>query len=105
EEFDQDLLADGNGDSLAMYLGRKATGIGIGVAKVAGMYTLGSLGLLSKATIGIAKMATNLVRDQLTQFDAYFPGEKKPRINSFKMREGYYRDAEGGVIRSLKDID
>lgn len=100
EEFDKKLLVDGKGESLTMYLGRKLAA----VAKFGVLSTLGIYALMGKAMWSVGKMAFNVIKDQFTQFDAYFPGEDKPRIKSTLLKQGYYRDKKGGVIMSLKEI-
>lgn len=99
EEFDEGLY-NGQGQSLVGYVSRKALG-------AAGMLGRG-LGSYFGATYGgmynVGKWALSKVVDQFAQFDAYLPGDEEPRIRSVLMKKGYYRDASGNRIMSLKDI-
>lgn len=99
EEFDQGLMS-GEGESLAGWGLRKTLGAGLGLAGLTGRYFKGTYGLIGKAMKG----AFNLAYDQFVQFDAYFPGDEEPRIRSSLLKKGFYRDADGAPIKSLKDI-
>lgn len=101
EEFDSGNLIDGKGDSLLGYIGRGTLSAGKAFGKAYLGYVKGTYGLMG----GVAKMAYNAVKDQLTQFDAYFPGETEPRMNSRKMAQGFYRKGDGTIIESLDQID
>ena len=61
---------------------------------------MGFYGLIGKAIGGAGKM----LADDLKRFDAYFPGEAKPRIRSHLLKQGYYRTEDGTVITSLDEI-
>lgn len=99
EEFDKGLVS-GDGESLAGWGLRKSASLGMGAAGMLGRYLGGSYGLMGRVMKGAFKIAA----DQFTQFDAYFPGDEEPRIRSKLMKQGFYRDAEGAPILSLKDI-
>lgn len=105
EEFQENTLVDGKGDSLTMYLGRKVANLGIGTVKLATSYTLGAFGLMGGTAMTVMRLAKEVIKDQFTQFDAYFPGEVEPRIRSSLLKQGYYRDEKGGVISSLKEME
>lgn len=100
EEFDRGLV-NGEGNSLAGLVGRGAASIGVGAASLLYRYTAGSYGLMGWMAKKIVTTATN----QFQQFDAYFPGDKEPRIRSKLLKQSYYRKADGSPILSLKDID
>lgn len=99
EEFDKGLMS-GDGESLAGWVGRKGLAAGVGMVGLTGRYMQATYGLMGKAIKG----AFNLAYDQFVQFDAYFPGDEEPRIRSSLLKKGYYRDAEGVPLKSLKDI-
>jgi hypothetical protein len=99
EEFDKGLMS-GDGESLAGWGLRKGLSIGLGLAGLTGRYLAGSYGLMGRAMKG----AFNLAYDQFVQFDAYFPGDEEPRIRSSLLKKGFYRDADGAPLKSLKDI-
>ena len=99
EDFDKGLY-NGKGESLAGMTTRTAVKLGGLAAKGLGKYFSFTYGTMWKA----AKWATGVLVNQFTQFDAYFPGDEEPRIRSKLMKKGYYRDAEGAPIMTLKDI-
>lgn len=100
EDFDKGLM-NGDGESLAGWLTRGAIGAGLGLAKVTGWYAKKTYGLLGAGIKGMF----NIAYDQFVQYDAYFPGDDTPRIRSKLMQRGFYRNADGSVISSLKDIN
>lgn len=99
EDFEKGLMS-GDGESLAGWGLRKAGKIGLGAAKGLGAYFKFTYGSMFKA----AKWVVGKVADQFTQFDAYLPGDEKPRIRSTLMKKGYYRDKDGTPIMKLDDI-
>lgn len=100
EEFDKGLV-NGEGNSLASLVGRAGASIGAGAASLLYGYTRGSYGIMGW---GIKK-AVGLVTNQFRQFDAYFPGDKEPRIRSKLLRKNFYRKADGSPLTSLDEID
>lgn len=93
-------LYNGEGKSLAGY----TTGLALGAAKTVGKGTAWYFGTTYGLMWSAAKKVTEVVVDQFTQYDAYFPGEDEPRISSKKMKRGFYRTREGAPIMSLKEI-
>lgn len=100
EEFDEEKLVDGKGDSLVKWLGRKTVGLAMGTIGA----TLSAYGFVGKAIVGVGSFAFEKLKDQFTQFDAYFPGDEEPRIRSKLLKQGFYRNEDGSPLRSLKDI-
>lgn len=99
DEFEQGL-ASGNGESLVGFATKRTAGAALGLAKGYGKGVMGFYGLIGKAIGGAGKM----LADDLKRFDAYFPGEAKPRIRSHLLKQGYYRTEDGTVITSLDEI-
>ena len=105
EEIDQKLLVDGKGDSLVGLLSRGAVNLSGKAAMMSAAYLGGAYGVLGAIGVGAAKLAIKVVKDQMTQFDAYIPGDPKPRIRSKLMQQGHYRDDKGEPIMSLDKIN
>lgn len=99
QDFENGLYS-GEGDSLATYLGRKAFTVTSAIAGGTAWYMRKTYGLMWSA----AKKVTEVIADQFTQYDAYLPGDEEPRITSRKMARGFYRNADGSPIMSLKEI-
>lgn len=104
EEIDQKLLVNGDGESLIGYLGRGAVKLGGKVALLSAAYLGGAYGVLGALGLGAAKLITKVIKDQMTQFDAYIPGDPVPRIRSKLMQQGFYRDEKGEPIMGLDKI-
>lgn len=96
EEFDAGLTTAG-GESIAGFAGRKA----LGLASAYGRGTLGFYKGIGRA----AKATVRIIKDDLTKYDAYFPGEETPRIRAVLLRKGFYTKEDHTPYTSIDEID
>lgn len=100
EDLDKGLYTKG-GESLIGFATRRGLGM---AGKAAGLYGRGVLGFYGALFKGV-RGAFNLVKDDLTQVDAYLPGEDRPRMRSNLMAMGHYIDLDTKrIIRSLDQV-
>lgn len=99
EDFTNGLY-NGEGESLASVMSRGGFKLAGAVAKGIWNYNTFTYGLMGKAVKAVYKGLKN----ELTSWDAYLPGDTEPRLRSSFMRKGYYRDKDGKPIMSLDEI-
>ena len=69
---------------------------------------LGNMTKMSFKPMGMIKstieFAGRKLWDDVSKKDAYFPGEKEPRLRANLLKQGFYRLADGTVLKNYKDI-